>query len=186
VDLIHLFFVVLFHHLILRFFGQDFNLVFVFSECRICFEEVDNLEYFYSHVKIHSGKTQYECKYCFLGKLIGSYSVAAVSSKICFYWRYQYALLRILIRIRCLFDSGIRNRFFRIPDLRSRISGPGSRVPDFGSRVRIPDLGSRISDHGSRIPNPYFESLMTIFWVEGSVILCKLAQFFFFTTSKLK
>jgi hypothetical protein len=40
----------------------------LFSECRICFEEVDNLEFFYSHVKIHSGKTQFECKYCFLGK----------------------------------------------------------------------------------------------------------------------
>jgi hypothetical protein len=41
--------------------------------------------------------------------------------------------------IRCLFNPGIRNRFF-------------------------PDLGSRI-------PNPYFLSVLTIFWVKRSIIL---------------
>ncbi len=40
-------------------------------------------------------------------------------------------------------------------------------------------------DSGSRIPNPYIESLMTIFWVKSSIILCKLAQIFVFTSSKL-
>ena len=43
--------------------------------------------------------------------------------------------------------SGIRNRFF-------------------------PDPGSRIPDLGSRIPNPYFESLVTNFWVKSPIILC--------------
>ncbi len=79
-------------------------LFFVFSECRICFEEVDNLEYFYSHVKIHSGKTQFECKYCFLGKFIGSCHIAAFCCKIYFYCRYHYA-------VRCLFEL-----FFQISD----------------------------------------------------------------------
>ncbi len=49
--------------------------------------------------------------------------------------------------------SGIRDRFFRIPDL--------------GSQIHI------------------FESLVTIFWVKSSIILWKLAQIFFFITSKL-
>ncbi len=31
-----------------------------------------------------------------------------------------------------------------------------------------------------------FESLMTIFWVKSSIILCKLAQIFFFASSKIK
>ncbi len=52
--------------------------------------------------------------------------------------------------------SGIRNRFFRIPDL------------------------------GSRIPNPYFWVLIDIFLGKKSIILWKLAQIFFFSTSKLK
>jgi hypothetical protein len=60
--------------------------------------------------------------------------------------------------IRCLFDPGIRNRFF--PD-------PGSRIPDLGSR--IPDLGSRISDPGSQ--THIFESILKIFWVKSSTIL---------------
>ncbi len=55
--------------------------------------------------------------------------------------------------------SGIRNRFF--PD-------PGSRIPDPGSQTHT------------------FESLVTIFWVKSSIILSKLAQIFFFSTSKLK
>ncbi len=42
---------------------------------------------------------------------------------------------------------------------------------------RIPDLGSR--DH-------ILKSFLTIFWVKSSIILWKLAQIFFFSTSKLK
>ncbi len=60
--------------------------------------------------------------------------------------------------IRCLFDPGIRNRFF--PD-------PGSRIPDPSALAHI------------------FESLMIIFWVQRYIIHCKLAQIFFFTGSKI-
>ncbi len=35
---------------------------------------------------------------------------------------------------------------------------------------------------GSLIPTHNFESLMTMIWAESSIILCKLAQFFFFTS----
>jgi len=56
-------------------------------------------------------------------------------------------------RIRCLFWSWIRDRFFRISD-------PGSQ----------PHI---------------FESLMTNFWVKSSIFLCKLAQIYFFSISKL-
>jgi hypothetical protein len=53
--------------------------------------------------------------------------------------------------------------------------GPGSKV-----RNRIfADPGFRISDPRSRI-----SSHMAIFLVESSIILCKLAQIFFFTTKK--
>ncbi len=58
--------------------------------------------------------------------------------------------------IRCLFDPGIRDRFFRI------------------------------SDPGSRIPNPYFWELSAIFWVKSSIILWKVVQIFFFNSSKIK
>jgi hypothetical protein len=67
------------------------------------------------------------------------------------------------------------------PVLRIRIRDPGSGAwpLDPGSGIgffRIPDLGSQTH---------IFESLMTIFWVESSLILCKLVQIFFFTSWKL-
>ncbi len=43
-----------------------------------------------------------------------------------------------------------------------------------------------IPDLGSRIPRPYFEELFENFLVKSSRILWKLAQIFFFNTSKLK
>jgi hypothetical protein len=63
--------------------------------------------------------------------------------------------------IQCLFDPWIRD--------------PGTGIGFF----RIPDLWSRI-------PNPYFESLVTFFWVKSSIIRRKLAQIFFFIISKIK
>jgi hypothetical protein len=58
---------------------------------------------------------------------------------------------------------------------------PGSGAfltPWYGIRNRFfPDPGSQIH---------IFESLVTIFWVQSSIILWKLAQIFFFNTSKLK
>ncbi len=46
-----------------------------------------------------------------------------------------------------------------------------------GSRIR----NRFFPDPGTRIPNPYFfESWMKFFWVRSSIILCKLAQSFFF------
>jgi hypothetical protein len=56
--------------------------------------------------------------------------------------------------------SGIRNRFFRIPD-------PGFRIPDPG--FRIPDPGFRIPDPGSQ--THLFEILVTIVWVKSSIFL---------------
>jgi hypothetical protein len=47
---------------------------------------------------------------------------------------------------------------------------PGSGIGFF----RIPDLGSRISDPGSQ--THIFEGLATIFWVKTSIILGKLGQ----------
>jgi hypothetical protein len=41
----------------------------------------------------------------------------------------------------------------------------------------------------SLIPDPkpiFFKSFMTIFWIKSSIILCKLAQSFFFACSKIK
>ncbi len=58
--------------------------------------------------------------------------------------------------IWCLFDPGIRNRFF--PD-------PGSQIPD---------------------PNHIFLRTYWQFWFKKSIILWKLAQIFFFSSSKLK
>ncbi len=63
--------------------------------------------------------------------------------------------------------------------------------PFFSVRIRIWDLVSFCPlDPGSRIgffwiPNPYFESLVTIFWVKSSIILCKLAKKIFLTSSKI-
>jgi hypothetical protein len=59
--------------------------------------------------------------------------------------------------------------------------------PDSGSGVFLtPGSGIRnrfFPDPGS---HPHiFGNLMTIFWVESSIILCKVAQIFFFTSSKL-
>jgi hypothetical protein len=66
------------------------------------------------------------------------------------------------------------------------VADPGSGIsgafltPGSGIRNRfffgIPDLGSQTY---------IFESLMTIFGVESSIILCKLAQIFFFFSLKL-
>ncbi len=63
-----------------------------------------------------------------------------------------------------------------------------SSVPDPGSGAFLTH-GSGIRnrffpDPGSRIANQYFESLLTIFCVKSSIILRKLAQIFFFTSSK--
>jgi hypothetical protein len=41
-----------------------------------------------------------------------------------------------------------------------------------------PNPGSEIGFTGSRISNQFFEELVKIFWVESSLILCKLAQIF--------
>ncbi len=57
--------------------------------------------------------------------------------------------------------SGIRNRFFRILDLGSPISDPGSQTH-------------------------IFESFVKKFWGKSSVILLKLAQIVFFSISKIK
>ncbi len=49
-----------------------------------------------------------------------------------------------------------------------------------------PDPGSRaFFTPGSRIPKPFFESLLTIFGVKSTVIICEKAQIFFFTCSKI-
>ena len=50
------------------------------------------------------------------------------------------------------------------------------------------NLGSGIGFFsGSRIPNPYFESLVEIFGVQSTVILCKLAKkIFFLFKNKIK
>ena len=56
--------------------------------------------------------------------------------------------------IRSFFDPQARDKFF-------------------------PDLGSRMSDSGSRIPNPYLWGLRTIFWVKNNLSLCQLAQVFY-------
>jgi hypothetical protein len=59
---------------------------------------------------------------------------------------------------------------------------PGSEIRDPGSEIGF----FRILDVGSRIPNPYFDSLLTIFWAKCAVILCKVAQIFLSTSSKIK
>ncbi len=65
---------------------------------------------------------------------------------------------------------------------------PGSGAfltPGSGIRYRFfPDPGSRISDPGSQ--DHIFKTFLTIFLVKSSIILWKLAQIFFFSTSKLK
>ncbi len=62
-----------------------------------------------------------------------------------------------------------------------------SSVPDPGSGAFLtPDPGSGIClfpDPGSRIPNLYFWELNDNFWVKSYIILCELAQMFFFATS---
>ncbi len=65
-------------------------------------------------------------------------------------------------------------------------SGSGIRCL-FDPWIRDPEKvfsGSRISDPGSQ--THIFESLVTIFWIKSSIILLKLAQIFFFSTSKLR
>jgi hypothetical protein len=57
---------------------------------------------------------------------------------------------------------------------------PGSGIGLF----RIPDLGSRISGPGSQ--TRIFESLVTTFWVKSSIILWNLAQIFFLSSSKIR
>jgi hypothetical protein len=50
-----------------------------------------------------------------------------------------------------------------------------------------PDPGSgAFFDLGSRIANPYFDSLMTNFWVKSTIILPVLDKIIFFTCSKIK
>jgi hypothetical protein len=65
--------------------------------------------------------------------------------------------------------------------LRIRIRDPVTFLPlDPGSGIgffRIPDLGSQTQ---------IFESLVTIFWVKSSITLRKLAQIFFYNTSRIK
>jgi hypothetical protein len=66
-----------------------------------------------------------------------------------------YYLKRAVLQIRDVYP-GSRILIFTHPG--SRISDPGSRIPDLGSRIsdpgsRIPDLRSRISDLGSQIPD---------------------------------
>jgi hypothetical protein len=69
------------------------------------------------------------------------------------------------------------------------VADPGSWiwVPGGGGDVAFSPLdpGSgigffRMSDPGSQTHT--FESLMTMIWAESSIILCKLAQIFFFTS----
>ncbi len=48
------------------------------------------------------------------------------------------------------------------------------------------DPGSGLGFSGPGSQSHIFESLVTIFWVKSSIILWKLAQIFFFSTSKLK
>ena len=36
-------------------------------ECRLCLEQLDNLDLFYAHVRIHSGAHPVECRFCFAG-----------------------------------------------------------------------------------------------------------------------
>jgi hypothetical protein len=66
------------------------------------------------------------------------------------------------------------------PVLRIRIRDPVPFCPlDPGSGIGF----FQISDPGSQTHT--FESFMTIFWVKNSIILGKLTQTFFFSTSKL-
>jgi hypothetical protein len=70
-------------------------------------------------------------------------------------------------------------------NLENQCCGSGIRCL-FGPSIRDPEYvfsESWISDPGSQTHT--FESLMTIFRVERSIILCKLAQIFFFASSKL-
>ncbi len=60
-------------------------------------------------------------------------------------------------------------------------------VADPGSGAFL-TLGSGIRNRvflDPRSQTHIFENLMKIFWVESYVILCKLAQIFFFASSKL-
>ncbi len=72
--------------------------------------------------------------------------------------------------------------FFQIGRIR-RGRARDFRLPVLQIRTGIRTLFSPDPDPGSQIH--IFESLMTIFWAESSIILCKLAQIFFFTSSKL-
>jgi hypothetical protein len=67
--------------------------------------------------------------------------------------------------------------FYLDPVLRIRIRDPVPLTPGSWIRNRFfPDPGSQTH---------IFESLMTIFRIESFIILCKLAQICFFTSSKL-
>ncbi len=75
--------------------------------------------------------------------------------------------------------STIAKKIIFLPVLRIRIRDPVPFWPlDPGSGMGFfPDPGSR--DH-------ILKSFLTIFWVKSSIILWKLAQILFFSTSKLK
>ena len=79
--------------------------------------------------------------------------------------------------------EGSQTSIYNLPVLRIRIRDPVPFWPrDPGSRTGF--SGSRISDPGSR--THIFASLLTIFWVKITLILCKLVQIFFFDSSNIK
>jgi hypothetical protein len=89
--------------------------------------------------------------------------------------------------IQCLFDPWIRDPghstgFFASSCMQFSVADPGFGIQClFDPWIRDPGTGIgffRIPDLWSRIPNPYFESLVTFFWVKSSIIRRKLAQIF--------
>ncbi len=100
------------------------------------------------------------------------------------YWLRSWATLCPVLHIpasgRTTSSSSTRGRQSSLV-LRIRIRDPVPFWPlDPGSVIGF----FRISDPGSQ--THIFESLVTIFWVKSSIILCKLAQIFFYSISKIK
>ncbi len=92
-------------------------------------------------------------------------------------FRDVYPRLRILIFLHP--GSRISDPGSRIPDLGSRISDPGSRIPDLGSR--IPDPGSRIQQQQLKRRGKNKFVVLPIFVVKN---ITKLKKYFIFELEK--
>ncbi len=103
------------------------------------------------------------------------------------FWKYRTAQRSSL---RYNIPSIAKNVITESTVLVFRLFSPKLRIPIWiqGSAIRclfyswirnmfFPDLVSQ---------NPYFWELVTIFGVKSTIILCKLAKTFFFTSSKMK